>query len=254
MTMQTTNGTANGTSGGAIIERVIALGDLEALKPYERAQYYARLCESMGLNALTQPFMYVRLNGKLQLYARKDATDQLRKIHRVSLRIVARELDADGVYTVTARASMPDGREDESTGCVAIGGAKGENLANAKMKAETKAKRRVTLSICGLGWLDESEVSDVRGARPVTVTQDGEILDAPPAPSSGPDLTAQLHASVDWGRWASGHVLAINAAASRGAVNEVSAVVADEVARLDPPEDARAVVREAIKARKAALS
>ena len=26
------------------------------------------------------------------------------------------------------------------------------------MCAETKAKRRVTLSICGLGWLDESEV------------------------------------------------------------------------------------------------
>jgi hypothetical protein len=28
------------------------------------------------------------------------------------------------------------------------------------MKAETKAKRRVTLSIVGLGWLDESEVPD----------------------------------------------------------------------------------------------
>ena len=30
----------------------------------------------------------------------------------------------------------------------------GEDLANAMMKCETKAKRRVTLSICGPGMLD----------------------------------------------------------------------------------------------------
>jgi len=29
------------------------------------------------------------------------------------------------------------------------------------MKAETKAKRRVTLSLAGLGWLDETEISDI---------------------------------------------------------------------------------------------
>jgi hypothetical protein len=32
------------------------------------------------------------------------------------------------------------------------------------MKCETKAKRRVTLSFCGLGMLDESEVESVPGA------------------------------------------------------------------------------------------
>jgi hypothetical protein len=39
------------------------------------------------------------------------------------------------------------------------------------MKAETKAKRRVTLSICGLGFLDESELESVRGARVVSASQ-----------------------------------------------------------------------------------
>ena len=34
-------------------------------------------------------------------------------------------------------------------------------LANAFLKSETKAKRRVTLSICGLGLLDESEVDSI---------------------------------------------------------------------------------------------
>jgi hypothetical protein len=33
------------------------------------------------------------------------------------------------------------------------------------MKATTKAKRRATLSICGLGWLDETEVETIPHAR-----------------------------------------------------------------------------------------
>jgi hypothetical protein len=48
-------------------------------------------------------------------------------------------------------------------GCaVAVKGLIGEALANAYMKSETKAKRRVTLSIMGLGLLDESEISEPR--------------------------------------------------------------------------------------------
>ena len=37
------------------------------------------------------------------------------------------------------------------------------------MKAKTKAKRRVTLSICGLGILDESEADTMPGAVTVDV-------------------------------------------------------------------------------------
>ncbi|EOV0478051.1 hypothetical protein ACOIM4_001927, partial [Campylobacter coli] len=44
------------------------------------------------------------------------------------------------------------------TGALNIKNLGGDNLANAIMKAITKAKRRVTLSICGLGMLDESEL------------------------------------------------------------------------------------------------
>jgi hypothetical protein len=53
------------------------------------------------------------------------------------------------------------GRTDAAKGAVNISGLKGEALANALMKAETKAKRRATLSICGLGFLDETEVEDI---------------------------------------------------------------------------------------------
>jgi hypothetical protein len=81
----------------------------------------------------------------------------------VSVTITSREVERD-LCVVTARATTPDGRTDESVGAVDIAGLKGEKLANAYMKAETKAKRRVTLSICGLGWLDETEVESVQAA------------------------------------------------------------------------------------------
>lgn len=151
---------ANNFRGADIMERVIAVGDLSKLSPAERVLYYNRTCESLGLNPLTRPFEYLTLNGKLTLYARKDATDQLRTLRRVSLTIVDRQRLED-IYAVTARASLPDGRTDESIGAVSIGGLKGDALANALMKCETKAKRRVTLSICGLGMLDETEIETI---------------------------------------------------------------------------------------------
>lgn len=161
---------------GDIIERLIAVGDLSKLTAAERSQYYAKVCESVGLNPFTRPFEYITLNGKLTLYARKDATDQLRRIHSVSVQIVSRERLED-VYVVTARATDKSGRTDESIGAVHIGKIGGDALCNALMKAETKAKRRVTLSICGLGILEESEVETIPTARPIVVTEGGEIVE-----------------------------------------------------------------------------
>jgi hypothetical protein len=114
----------------------------------------------VGLNYLTNPFSYIVLNGKLQLYAKKDAAEQLRKIHRVSIQIISKEIIGDA-YVVHVKGRDKDGTEDEATGIVAISNIKGEALANAMLKAETKAKRRVTLSICGLGMLDENELESI---------------------------------------------------------------------------------------------
>lgn len=170
------------------MEKVLMQGDLEQLQPHERVQYYKSVCDSLGLNPLTRPFEYLRFQGKLQLYARKDCTEQLRNMHNISVRIVSREVQ-DGCYIVTARATMPSGREDESIGAVAIEGLKGEARSNAVMKAETKSKRRVTLSICGLAFLDESEEASVAGAQRVPVdAETGEI----PEPKAGPDLETDV--------------------------------------------------------------
>jgi len=143
-----------------IIEGVLVDGNLKELTSDQRIQYYNKVCESLGLNPLTKPFEYITLQGKLILYARKDATEQLRKINGVSITKLE-ALETNGIWLVTAYACDKNGRQDISTGAVSISGMKGDILANAMLKAETKAKRRVTLSLCGLGILDETDIETI---------------------------------------------------------------------------------------------
>lgn len=150
------------TAMAARIEEVLVQGNLAQLTPPERVDYYNRVCQSVGLNPFTRPFEYVTLNGKLTLYAKRDAADQLRKIHGINIQIVSQNLDKDtGLYTVHVRATDKSGRTDEDMGVVAVGKKIGDDLANGILKTITKAKRRVTLSIAGLGFLDETEVEDI---------------------------------------------------------------------------------------------
>ena len=120
------------------------------------------------------------MNNKLTMYARKDATDQ-RRLNGVGVMNVRRETDdALGLMTVYAEAATR-GPHPRVTGIVNIKGLSGEALANAVMKAETKAKRRATLSLVGLGFLDESEVESA-GEVEVDPTT-GEILERPKPPT-----------------------------------------------------------------------
>lgn len=154
------NAITKANSGAVTAEQVLIRGDLSALGEAERVKYYADVCKSVGLNPLTKPFEYIQLNGKLRLYALKDCTDQLRSIHGVSVTDMT-ESEREGVFIVTVKVQDKTGRTDIAKGAVNIANLKGEVLANALMKAETKAKRRATLSICGLGLLDETEVDDI---------------------------------------------------------------------------------------------
>jgi hypothetical protein len=165
------------TTKAGRIEQVLVKGDLSKLTDEERVSYYLRVCETLKLDPSTRPFDYIVLNGKQQLYALKAATDQLRARDKISLTITGRELIGD-VYVVTVKARTPEGREDEDQGAVFVGGLKGEVLSNAYLRCVTKAKRRVTLSICGLGMLDETEVETIPEAAPAK--SNGGLLAAPP--------------------------------------------------------------------------
>ena len=176
---------------GEIMETLILKGDLKYLTPKERVDYHNTVCGLAGINPLTRPFGYIELNGKLTLYAFKACTDQLRHVHGVSVTSLT-EADRDGVHIVTAHVKDRNGRTDVARGAVSVMNLKGEALANALMKAETKAKRRATLSICGLGFLDETEVEDIPASAkrepPVdALPPESRAPAAPSAPQSEPE-------------------------------------------------------------------
>ena len=161
----------------SIANQLILQGDLSKLSANDKVRYYNGYCERMGLDPFTKPFDILRLNGKEVLYCTRSGTQQLNKLHKVSHMITSRDTNADaGVYIVTSKASLPDGRCTESIGAVNITGLKGEMYANAIMKAETKAKRRATLDLLGLGVLDESEAETIPNASTVAISAMVESL------------------------------------------------------------------------------
>ncbi len=156
------------TNNEEIISNLVLNGDLSKMTATQRVQFYNQFCEKLGLNHLTQPFQLISFQGKLTMYATKACTEQLRKIHGVSITEITTQ-KLEGVYIVTAKAMDRHGKTDAATGAVNIEGLKGDALANSIMKAETKAKRRVTLSICGLGMTDESEIETMPDAKIINI-------------------------------------------------------------------------------------
>jgi len=158
-----------------MLEKVLLQGDLSRLTPQERVCHYKVVTNSLGINELTKPFEYIMLNNKLTLYATKNCTDQLRKLYNISIEIKQAEIK-DGIFIVIAKATTPEGRSDEDIGAINIAGLKGDSYTNNIMKAYTKAKRRVTLSICGLSFVDESEIETIPNTQKINIDiSTGEI-------------------------------------------------------------------------------
>lgn len=149
-----------------IISSLVINGDISKLSQDQKVVYYRMFCERLGLDPLTQPFKLLRLQGKEVLYCDRSGAQQLNKKHNVSHEIKSRE-KMDDLYVVTCRASIGE-RFTDSIGAVTITGLKGDALANAMMKGETKAKRRATMDLLGLGMLDETETETI----PMSSTQD----------------------------------------------------------------------------------
>lgn len=151
------------------INELLASGNIDQFSPKEKLEYINRICDATGLNPLTRPFDFIRFQGKTVLYANKGCADQLRKINNISIQVSDKKIE-EGVLFITVEGKDGTGRVDTDIGALPVGNLKGDQLANAVMKCLTKAKRRLTLSMCGLGILDESEfdtMSDIiKDAKP----------------------------------------------------------------------------------------
>ncbi|NJL82218.1 MAG: hypothetical protein HC890_03275 [Chloroflexaceae bacterium] len=147
------------------IEKAIVSGDLRALTEVERLQYNFAVCRSLGLNPLLRPIDYLvdERSGKVSLYVNAAGIAQLRAIHGISVRIIGRTTDEDGLHYVTCRATDNHGREEEAIAIVSLTDKynkilTGQAKANLMMRAETKSKRRATLALCGLPWLEGTKI------------------------------------------------------------------------------------------------
>jgi hypothetical protein len=173
------------------IEQSLIGGNLVNLSPEERVSLYMATCKSLRLNHLTNPFCYILVadwendTEKLILYAAKNCTDQLRQIHGVAvIPNSLRQWREDGMLKASVSVTTRNGRTDSDIGVIPLKRwskkkrevyeLTGAALANAEMHVVTKAKRRATLSVCGLGGIvDESELDtmNVIGG----VTKEGRI-------------------------------------------------------------------------------
>lgn len=149
----------------SIVTNLVLNGDISKMSEQQKVEYYNYMSTRMGLDPAAKPFDLLKLNGKTILYCTRSGAQQLSKVHGVSHEVKNREQLGD-IYLVTARASINEtGRFSDSIGAVSIKGMSGDNLCNAIMKSETKAKRRATLDLLGLGILDETEIETIPNAR-----------------------------------------------------------------------------------------
>ena len=186
---------------------------LQTLKPEERVSLLESLCASLGLNPLTSPFRILTMKEKIKrggkdewrekttVYATKDAAEQLRKTYAISAKCAKREAVGD-VYIVEVEVADYRGRVDFATGAVSLLNWKGEKLtgearANAMMKAETKGKRRATLSICGLGMLDETEIETIEDAAISPLPNDAPATQVPAPADPDPVPGGVAQESID---------------------------------------------------------
>lgn len=166
------------------LEKVWITGDLTPLTPEQRVQYYVARCERSGLDPATQPFEYMELQGKLVLYAKKTATDQLALQHKLSVTITEQGMmpGSSEHYYARALVTSSDGRTTEDQAVLwlkkkffdkrkpfgsppEIVKLEGEDLSNAIMKCITKAKRRTIIAHTGLGMLDETEAETINNEK-----------------------------------------------------------------------------------------
>lgn len=179
------------------IDEIVVTGNLSELTPEQQTTHYLQVCAALGLDHRLTPlkYIYVDNNGNrdLVLYVLRNGTDQLRKLNGIKITKLTKEI-LDNVCTYIAEAQDKHGQTDMATGAVSLTGKAGQERANAIMAAETKAKRRVTLSISGCGLMDETEVADLTSK--VTVVEPGIGVSTVPTNLAVPKVNNSAAAEV----------------------------------------------------------
>lgn len=140
-------------------------GDLSVLTPDERTHYYLERCRRLGLDPMSQPFLFMETRArdgekpKTILYATRGATDQIAKRDGLSGVILSKEITGQTAIVVVRISG--EGRSVENIGAA---GFKYDNQAGDALKrAATQAYRRGIIQYSGLGMVSEEDIVDIAG-------------------------------------------------------------------------------------------
>lgn len=148
-----------------IMAKIIeSFGDFSVLTKEEINTYTSFLCDKYGLDKSTQPIRFIKDKNSENIipYLTRNATDQLRKNLGISVIEENIQFSPNGLACiVTVKVQDKEGRTDMDTGSVFIGGLVGNEYSDKIMTCVTKAKKRATISLSGIGILDETEVQGI---------------------------------------------------------------------------------------------
>ena len=158
-------------------------GDLSDLSVEQRTDYYLERCRAIGLDPLSQPFLFMQTRAKdgekskTILYTTRSATDQIAKRDGLSGSIVSRDL-ANNLAIVVVRITAADGKRTIDN----IGAASfkfDSQAGDALKRSATQAYRRGIIQFAGVGAVSEEDIEDIAGAQKLG------LMDVTVAPAGG---------------------------------------------------------------------
>ena len=168
-------------AGRALLAVQAVGGDTTKLTTTHRQTLLEGLSRALGLNPLSQPVIFLKTQGREVIYVTKVGTDQIASREKLKRRTIQgpelRKIAGRDIVYCQVEVTAPDGRSETATATLPL-----SDIVNDLMKAETKAKRRATLSLVGLGLLAEDELE--------TMGSDATSGDAPNSDPVTPWLEA----------------------------------------------------------------
>lgn len=184
--------TRTNNAGAALAERLVIGGDLSALKPPERLEYYRWKASVLGIDWRLAPFDYISTKGKLALYLNAAGCELLRRKLGITITDVQWRI-VDSIIEARVTGKAGDGRSDVEVGLVNARGVSPTDLPDQIAKAITKSKNRLTKSLAGFASEDEGGPDvEMTHVGPADVARIAEPEPARPPPPPPAYLTTRL--------------------------------------------------------------
>ncbi len=147
----------------ALINAYLRTGELQGFSDEMLNDIYAKECRRLNLDPFDRPFDVISFKkGSLRLYLTSKGNDTLAAIHNISrvtihqpqVRVVQKAL----LVYCQSEAILPAGRRQSASAFLPYNEV---TLATDLMKIETKAERRATMKLMGIGALLEDDLSSI---------------------------------------------------------------------------------------------